>query len=238
MSCSFQSSSACWPAFKLKVGWARVQAMEVNGFKRQLFVPHYIFPPEIFMCRRGQLYTFITYVSQSNTNTHIDRIHLSVTSSHITCVPLPNKEPNTHSCMGNITHPEETPGCGSESKWHYKSAGSPPTPTPAAAPQGAWGHIYSAGGYRLQLPSLSYIYPPPRLAFFPHVLTVLPLAPSPSFISPSTPSPLQTPSILVSLPASILLIKLLGSLSTVVVSVRWAIFIRPSLSSSPLNDFQ
>lgn len=82
------------------------------------------------MCRRGQLYTFITYVSQSNTNTHIDRIYLSVTSSHITCVPLPNKETNTLTFMGNITHPEETPGCGSESKRHYKSAGSPPTPTP------------------------------------------------------------------------------------------------------------
>lgn len=120
------------------------------------------------MSRRGQLYTFITYVSQSNTNTHIDRIYLSVTSSHITCVPLPNKETNALTFMGNITHPEETPGCGSESKWHYKSAGSPPPPPPSSCSPGnlrshlfSWWLLATTPLIVLHLPSSSVSIPPP-----------------------------------------------------------------------------
>lgn len=146
---------------------------------------------------------------------HIYQFHLLGTSTHIRCMSLTDKETNTH--MRNITSRGKA--------WVWPSVcavsglvnqvGAQPL-LQQLFPRGAWGHSYSAGGYwlhrRLSTPPMSYIYPPPQLAFLP----------LPPYCPLSTPFALYLSFlhfllsfILASLPASISLITLRCGVSAV-----------------------
>lgn len=98
----FQSSSGCWPAFTLKVGWARVQAIEVNGFKRQLFVPRYIFPLEMFpygtkhVSQGAIVHIHHLCLTEQHKHTHWSHLSQCNRFAHNVCATPQQRNKHTH----------------------------------------------------------------------------------------------------------------------------------------------